>query len=39
VDDSPANVSAARRLGMDAVRFTDPERLRRDLAGRGLLPG
>jgi hypothetical protein len=24
---------------MDAVRFTDPERLRRDLAGRGLLPG
>ena len=39
VDDSPANVTAARRLGMDAVRFTDPERLRRDLAGRGLLPG
>jgi 2-haloacid dehalogenase len=39
VDDSPANVTAARRLGMDAVRFTDPEGLRRDLIGRGLLPG
>jgi 2-haloacid dehalogenase len=39
VDDSPANVAAARRLGLDAVRFTDPERLRRDLAARGLLPG
>jgi 2-haloacid dehalogenase len=39
VDDSPANVAAARRLGMDAVRFTDPGELRRDLIGRGLLPG
>jgi 2-haloacid dehalogenase len=34
VDDSEANVEAARRLGFDAVRFTDPERLRRDLAAR-----
>jgi 2-haloacid dehalogenase len=39
VDDSPANVAAARRLGIDAVRFSDPEQLRRDLVERGLLPG
>jgi 2-haloacid dehalogenase len=37
VDDSPANVSAARDLGMDAVRFRDAGALRRDLAARGLL--
>jgi 2-haloacid dehalogenase len=34
VDDSAANVAAARRLGFDAVRFTGPKRLRRDLAAR-----
>jgi 2-haloacid dehalogenase len=38
VDDSPANVAAALQLGLDAVRFRDPGRLRRDLADRGLLP-
>jgi 2-haloacid dehalogenase len=38
VDDSAANVAAARRLGFDAVQFTSPERLRRDLAARRLLP-
>jgi 2-haloacid dehalogenase len=37
VDDSEANVAAARALGFDAVRFTDPERLRRDLEARRLL--
>lgn len=37
VDDSPANVAAASELGFDAVRFTGPERLRRDLEARGLL--
>ena len=37
VDDSEANVAAARELGFDAVRFTAPDRLRRDLAARGLL--
>jgi 2-haloacid dehalogenase len=37
VDDSPANVAAASELGFDAVRFTGPERLRRDLEIRGLL--
>jgi 2-haloacid dehalogenase len=37
VDDSPVNVAAARELGFDAVRFTEPERFRRDLETRGLL--
>jgi 2-haloacid dehalogenase len=37
IDDSPANVAAAGRLGLDAVTFTDPGQLRRDLAARGLL--
>jgi 2-haloacid dehalogenase len=34
VDDSEANVAAARELGLDAVRFTGPGRLRRELAAR-----
>lgn len=37
IDDSPANVAAASRLGFDAVRFTGPEQLRRNLELRGLL--
>jgi 2-haloacid dehalogenase len=37
VDDSEANVAAARRLSFDAVLFTGPERLRRELAARRLL--
>ena len=37
VDDSPANVAAAAALGLDAVRFTGPGQLRRDLAARRLL--
>jgi 2-haloacid dehalogenase len=37
VDDSPANVAAARELGLDGVRFHDPDQLRKDLTGRGLL--
>jgi 2-haloacid dehalogenase len=37
VDDSEANVAAARRVGLDAVRFTGPEQLRRELAARGTL--
>jgi 2-haloacid dehalogenase len=39
VDDSPANVAAARDLGIDAVHFRDAGGLRRDLAARGLLDG
>jgi 2-haloacid dehalogenase len=38
VDDSEANVAAARRLGIDAIRFTGAGRLRRELAARRLLP-
>ena len=37
VDDSETNVAAAAALGLDAVRFTGPGRLRRDLAARRLL--
>ena len=37
VDDSATNVAAAEALGLDAVRFTGPERLRRDLVARRLL--
>jgi 2-haloacid dehalogenase len=37
VDDSEQNVAAADRLGFDAVRFTTPARLRRDLEARRLL--
>jgi 2-haloacid dehalogenase len=37
VDDAAANVAAARELGLDAVRYRDPDRLRRDLSERGLL--
>jgi 2-haloacid dehalogenase len=37
VDDSETNVDTARRLGFDAVRFSDPEQLRRDLRARRML--
>ena len=37
VDDSEPNVAAARALGLDAVRFTGPEQLRRELAARRAL--
>jgi len=36
VDDAPRNVEAARTLGMDAIRFEDPEALRRALEARGI---
>ena len=32
-----ANVAGAAALGLDAIRFTDPEALRADLARRGLI--
>jgi 2-haloacid dehalogenase len=38
VDDSAANVAAARRLGFDAIGFTGHEELRRELVARRLLP-
>jgi 2-haloacid dehalogenase len=37
VDDSPANVEAARGLGMTGLLFTDADRLRADLAALGLV--
>ena len=37
IDDSPANVEGAKAVGMDAVRFTDADTLRRDLVARGRL--
>ena len=36
VDDSPANVSAAQRFGLQAVLFRDADRLRADLGELGL---
>jgi len=39
IDDSPVNVEAAERLGLIALQFTDPERLRADLSRLGLLDG
>ncbi len=37
IDDSASNVEAARRAGMQAVRFRSPEQLRRRLGDAGLL--
>lgn len=36
IDDKAANVEAAQNLGMEGLLFRDPERLRRDLALRGI---
>lgn len=36
IDDIPANVAAARDVGLQAVRFTDPATLARDLRAAGL---
>ncbi|MCQ0971354.1 HAD family phosphatase [Paracoccus sp. TK19116] len=36
IDDSAANVAAARDLGMDAIRFTDADALMHELASRGI---
>lgn len=36
IDDSRRNVEAGAAAGLDAILFTDPGHLRRDLAGRGL---
>lgn len=39
IDDSAKNVRAARAVGMQAVEFESPDRLRRRLADAGLLHG
>jgi putative hydrolase of the HAD superfamily len=36
VDDIPANIEAARALGIDGIQFTNVEQLRHDLEARGL---
>ena len=36
IDDIPANIEAARTLGIDGIQFTTVEQLRRDLEARGL---
>ena len=38
IDDSPANIDAARALGFRAIQFTDAAELRRELVALGLLP-
>jgi 2-haloacid dehalogenase len=38
IDDSPANIDAARALGFRAIRFTDAAGLRSELVRLGLLP-
>ena len=38
VDDSPANIDAARALGFRAIQFTNATALRRELVRLGLLP-
>ena len=35
IDDLPANIAAARALGIDGIQFTNVEQLRRDLEVRG----
>ena len=37
IDDSLANVAAARELGFDAIHFRSPRRLRDELMNRGIL--
>jgi len=36
IDDNEENIIGAREVGMDAIRFSSLERLREDLAGRGI---
>jgi 2-haloacid dehalogenase len=38
IDDSPANIEAAKALGYSAIRFTDATALRRELVRLELLP-
>jgi 2-haloacid dehalogenase len=38
IDDMPANVESAARLGYDTIRFTSPAQLRGALIDRGVLP-
>jgi len=37
IDDSERNVIAARKLGLDSIRFEDPEQLRKEIRLRGVM--
>src|SRR5262249_34653377 len=37
IDDSPANVAAAKEFGFDAIHFCSPPQLRDELVNRGIL--
>ena len=37
IDDRLENADAARAFGMDAIHFTGPDALRKELAARGLI--
>jgi len=39
IDDSPANISAAKELGIEGIVFTDPETLRQELIKYKVLKG
>jgi FMN phosphatase YigB (HAD superfamily) len=36
IDDNAANIVSARAVGMQAIHFTSPEKLRAELIGMGL---
>ena len=36
IDDSEPNVTSARKFGLNAIHFTDPKTLRKDLIALGL---
>ena len=38
IDDSEENITTARSLGFETIRFESPDQLRRELQQRGLLP-
>jgi putative hydrolase of the HAD superfamily len=38
IDDRPVNIEAATQVGMKAVLMKDPQQLRRDLEGLGVVP-
>ena len=38
IDDSAANVATAKEVGLSAIRYQNPEQLRKDLAAYGVLP-
>jgi 2-haloacid dehalogenase len=39
IDDNIKNIDGAKKVGIDGIHFTDPDRLRSELADRGILSG